>query len=543
MKTTRNFCLRRLLFLSAVALAFPLQPASASGNETGSGYLESAIPNSSPLLELQARCRHETSPGSGQFQVEEKTLRWDPKKTAIIICDMWDKHWCKGATERVAEMAPVMNRAISAARQRGVLIIHAPSDTMAFYKNFPQRKRTQQAPQAPAPANLTNWQSLDRSKEGPLPIDDSDGGCDCETKCVTGNPWRSEISVLQIAPSDAVSDSGTEIYNLLQQDGIENVIFMGVHANMCVLGRPFGIRQMVRLGKNVVLMRDMTDTMYNSRMPPYVSHFRGTELVVEHIEKCWCPSITSTAFTGESPFHFKADRRPKIVLVSAEPEYDSKDTLPAFAKSELEYRFGFPCTVVQSDIFTNIPGIEQLDQADLAILFIRRSVLPPKQFAVIQRYLNSGKPLVALRTSCHAFQNWLAFDGIVLGCHYTGHFADTAPRGSRFAEPPTYVRILPEAEGNPILTGIPRTEIRMAGTLYNISPLAPGTTPLLIGRSGDQKPEELVAWTTYYHGARVFFTTLGHPEDFNIEPFRRLLSNGILWALDMPIVKIGRPPD
>ncbi|MCI0747578.1 MAG: c-type cytochrome, partial [Verrucomicrobia subdivision 3 bacterium] len=85
------------------------------------------------------------------------------------------------------------------------------------------------------------------------------------------------------------------------------VIVMGVHANMCVLGRSFAIRQMVLLGKNVLLMRDMTDTMYNSRMRPKVNHFRGTDLVVEHIERYWCPSITSTAFTGKPEFRFKDD--------------------------------------------------------------------------------------------------------------------------------------------------------------------------------------------------------------------------------------------
>jgi len=84
---------------------------------------------------------------------------------------------------------------------------------------------------------------------------------------------------------------------------------MGVHLNMCVLGRPVGIRQMVTIGKNVVLMRDMTDTMYNPKKRPFVSHFAGTDLVVQHVEKFWCPSITSTALTGKSPFRFKNDPR------------------------------------------------------------------------------------------------------------------------------------------------------------------------------------------------------------------------------------------
>jgi len=76
---------------------------------------------------------------------------------------------------------------------------------------------------------------------------------------------------------------------------------------MCVLGRPFAIRQMVRLGKHVALMRDMTDTMYNPERPPGVNHFAGTALMVEHVEKYWCPSFTSNDLTGGKPFRFKGD--------------------------------------------------------------------------------------------------------------------------------------------------------------------------------------------------------------------------------------------
>jgi hypothetical protein len=76
---------------------------------------------------------------------------------------------------------------------------------------------------------------------------------------------------------------------------------------MCVLGRPIGIRQMVKLGKNVALTRDMTDTMYNHERRPMVNHFRGTDLVIEHVEKYWCPSFTSSDITGTKPFHFHED--------------------------------------------------------------------------------------------------------------------------------------------------------------------------------------------------------------------------------------------
>src|SRR5260370_1029651 len=96
---------------------------------------------------------------------------------------------------------------------------------------------------------------------------------------------------------DGISASGAEVYNCLRQRGIKNLLIMGVHTNMCVLGRSFAIRQMTRWGIQCVLVRDLTDTMYNPRMRPFVSHEEGTELVIEHIERYWCPSVLSEDLT------------------------------------------------------------------------------------------------------------------------------------------------------------------------------------------------------------------------------------------------------
>ena len=104
---------------------------------------------------------------------------------------------------------------------------------------------------------------------------------------------------------DIISDSGVEIWNVLEQRGIQNVILAGVHLNMCVSGRPFGLRQMAQNGKHVVLMRDMTDTMYNPMMEPHVSHFEGTALFVQHVEKYICPTMTSDQLIGGDVFEFK----------------------------------------------------------------------------------------------------------------------------------------------------------------------------------------------------------------------------------------------
>jgi nicotinamidase-related amidase len=267
----------------------------------------------SKTLELKIRQRVETPEGSGQFRAAEKMVTWEPKQTALIICDMWDKHWCKGATSRVAEVAPRMNDFAAEARQRGVLIVHAPSSCMASYQDQAARKRAQSAPAAAnLPADIKDWcKKIPAEEKGKYPIDQADGGCDCEPKCAEGSPWTRQIDLIQIKAEDAISDSGVEIWNLLEQRGIKNAMILGVHTNMCVLGRPFGLRQMSSHGKNTVLVRDLTDTMYNSKAWPYVNHFEGTDLIVEHVEKYVCPTITSASLLPGVPFRFGADHRPR----------------------------------------------------------------------------------------------------------------------------------------------------------------------------------------------------------------------------------------
>lgn len=256
-----------------------------------------------------ARERVATAPGSSEFREVEKTLDWNPRQTALVICDMWDAHTCPNSAARVGEMAPRVNEFAKAARKAGALIIHCPSDTMAFYKDHPGRKLAQSAPAAIPPVPLQRWCYIDPTREAALPIDDSDGGCDGGRTWKKGDPypWTRQHAAIEIMDGDAITDSA-EAYNLMQQRGIENVIVCGVHLNMCVLGRPFAIRQMVLQGKRVALVRDLTDTMYNPERAPFVSHFAGTRLMIAHVEKYWCPTITSSALLGGPPFVFAGDR-------------------------------------------------------------------------------------------------------------------------------------------------------------------------------------------------------------------------------------------
>lgn len=489
-------------------------------------------------LQLPLRSQTETTKGSGVWQSSERTVNWDATKTAVVICDMWDKHWCEGATRRVGEMAPRMNELVKAARERGAFIIHCPSDTMKFYEGTPGRQLAMSAPKATPKVPLKNWCSIDKTKEAPLPIDDADGGCNEHPQCKNYKAWSRQIATIEVKDGDAITDSA-EAYYLMEQRGIENVIVMGVHLNMCVLGRPFSIRQMVAQGKNVVLVRDMTDTMYNSRRAPFVAHCVGNDLMVDHVERYWCPTTSSVALLGGKEFRFAEDQRAHVVMLIGEDEYKTWETLPAFVKENVTWR-GLRVSVIQqgSSNKHRFPGLtDALRDADVLLVSLRRRALAKEELAAVHAHLDAGKPLVGIRTASHGFaprredqgegEAWMNFDPEVLGGNYAGHHGHG---------PKTTIRTAPGAENHDLLTGVNGNALIGNGSLYRVSPLKDAAQPLLIG-SIEGKPAEPVAWTHTYgaKGARIFYTSLGHPDDFADANFRRLLLNAIHWSLGQPV--------
>lgn len=487
-------------------------------------------------LALTTRSLARSTTDSNDWQTVEKTVAWNPKKTALVICDMWDRHWCEGATRRVGELAPRMNEVVKKARAQGVFIIHCPSDTMKFYEGTPGRRLAQAAPTVTPKVPLQRWCFLDKAREGALPIDDTDGGCDEHPPCKNYTAWKQQIPVIEIQDGDAITDSA-EAYNLMEQRGLENVIVMGVHLNMCVLGRPFSIRQMVAQGKNVLLMRDMTDTMYNSRQRPYVPHVAGTELMIEHVEKFWCPTISSVAFLGGAEFRFSEDKRPTVLFLVGDEEYKTGETVPAWARKELAWR-GVRCTFVLEDAVRpgEFPGLEKLPEADALFLSLKRRTLSPAQMAFLKQHLDAGKAIVGIRTASHAFGAktiepgrlaWDTFDREIFGGHYQNHYG----KGSA-----TLARALPAAKTQPILSGWPDREVAFTSHLYKCRDLGPGTRVLLDARVESQPGVvEPVAWINTAANRRAFYTSLGSPEDFQEPAFRRLLANALLWAVGQPV--------
>ena len=161
---------------------------------------------------------------------------------------------------------------------------------MDFYADHPARQRTLQIPSVEPPPPMEH-------EDPPLPVDASDGGSDTG-EAESYKAWHRQHPAIEIADGDYLSDNGREVYSIFRHHGIRNAAYMGVHTNMCVLGRSFAIRAMVRWGLNVALVRDLTDAMYNPFRPPYVSHEEGTHLIIEYIEKFWCPTLLSDDFTA-----------------------------------------------------------------------------------------------------------------------------------------------------------------------------------------------------------------------------------------------------
>jgi nicotinamidase-related amidase len=234
---------------------------------------------------LALRSRVAPFRGSGEWSEVRVDYEFEPAKSAIIVCDMWDQHWCRGANRRVAELARRLEPVLENARAKGITIVHAPSDTMGFYAQMPQRQRILSLPSLGPPKEI-------EISAPPLPIDDSGGGCDTAGDR-EHRVWTSEQAILKIAPEDYISDNGREIYNLLRSRGIRTVFYTGVHTNMCILNRTFAIKQMTRWGMHCILLRDLTDAMYGPQDAHHVSHQAGTELVIEYIEKYWSPTALS----------------------------------------------------------------------------------------------------------------------------------------------------------------------------------------------------------------------------------------------------------
>lgn len=235
--------------------------------------------------------------------------------------------------------------------------------------------------------------------------------------------------------------------------------------------------------------------------------------------------LTAARLRGQGVAREPPARKPYVVLVSGETEYQSEGTLASFAQ-DLESRHGLRCSLLVATDKDDLPGIEALEDASLAVFYLQSLTLPSSQLNQIRAYLGAGKPLVALRTTTRAFDNWKDFGPDVLGAPWRYDYG---------SESSTDVTVIHEAARDPILEGV-AAAFHCRSWLYHVLPLPGSAKPLLMGTSvgpsdRTERVPNPVAWTKTHKGGRVFYTSLGHPDDFQLEPFRRLLANAVQWAL------------
>ncbi len=218
----------------------------------------------------------------------------EPRKLAVVVCDMWDRNWSRAANERAEPLGRQIDRFLAQVRAAGVTVIHAPSETMEFYANAPARKRMLAIRQAAFPEKRPH-------DDPPLPVDHSDGGSDTNLgdEKVDTAVWTRQMESIHVDDErDYISDSGAEIHSLMRARGIETILLCGVHTGMCILNRSFAIKSFVSRGIDIALIRDLTDALYNPARSPYVSHDEGTALIIGYIEKFWCPTVTSAEISA-----------------------------------------------------------------------------------------------------------------------------------------------------------------------------------------------------------------------------------------------------
>jgi type 1 glutamine amidotransferase len=206
----------------------------------------------------------------------------------------------------------------------------------------------------------------------------------------------------------------------------------------------------------------------------------------------------------------------KVLLISGSLEYKSDESLADFQK-HLEEHYAVECTRAFRKTDIDLPGLEALDQCDVAIFFTRRLTIEGEQLERVKKYALSGKPIIGIRTASHGFQKWLDMDKEVLGGSYKNHYG----QGLKCE-----IAVVESGKKHPILNGV--KPFATAGGLYKNPDIAKDTTVLLQGTIPEHT--EPVAWVREYKGGRIFYTSLGHPDDFQNESFIRMLTNAVFWT-------------
>ena len=246
---------------------------------------------------------------------------------------------------------------------------------------------------------------------------------------------------------------------------------------------------------------------------------------------CWVALVSAASISVAND----ENKIQHIVMLIAEREYRTDETLPEFAKKHLG-DFRVTTVLADPDDRNAFVGIEAIKSADLLLISVRRRTLPGSQLAVVRNYVKAGKPVIGIRTASHAFSLrgkdapqgravWPEFDHDVFGGNYTNH------HGNSLRTTIELVDKSPRTDSQ-VTRGISSLlPTESGGSLYRVSPLAKSAEVCLMGRVEAADPEP-VAWTfRRKDGGKSFYTSLGHIDDFRGDVLPRLLKNAVEWAL------------
>lgn len=236
--------------------------------------------------------RFQTTEGSYYY----KKLKWEPHRVAILIVDMWDRHHCIPSEKRVVPLAKKINGLLPYLRNQGVQVIFAPSDVEWVYADTFNRKRAVLLASKPKPfIKKLGWFKTGLPNEPPLPVT---FGCEDEKQNLKDEKgegvevWTRQTDILKIEKEDLISSDGNEVVNILMNQKINFVLYAGVHSNVCILKNPVGMRNLKTEGFQVVLIRDLTDSL-TKKSSQFPTQERRNQAVIDHINTYVAPTIHS----------------------------------------------------------------------------------------------------------------------------------------------------------------------------------------------------------------------------------------------------------
>lgn len=212
---------------------------------------------------------------------------------ALMVTNLFDTHWCPAVATQMETLAERVNTLVSTAREAGILIVHIPSETFGYYAEHPARRRVEQIMSMTVEGNYpihAEWRR--RAAVPPMPLSNAD--CPCG-----GRPypaWTRQHPAIEIRDEDIISSDGRQIYGYLLTRGVDTLFYVGTHANTTLVYRSYGMQQMYEWGMECVLVRDLTDILFNPAADPPMSHEAALQKVIEHLEMHLVSTIAHREF-------------------------------------------------------------------------------------------------------------------------------------------------------------------------------------------------------------------------------------------------------